>query len=87
MKRIVFKTPDRIGHIQLNDSENASAILQNVQQNEEEPLLQPATDPKTNVKMSNLNRNRKNPFFLLDLANLKTSSYEKKSKNEIFNRS
>ena len=39
MKRIVFKSPDRIGHIQLNDSENASAILHNVQQNEEEPLL------------------------------------------------
>jgi len=50
MKRIVFKTPDRIGHIQLNDSENASAILQNVQQNEEEPLLPTGYGPENKRK-------------------------------------
>lgn len=50
MKRIVFKSPDRIGHIQLNDSENASAILHNVQQNEEEPLLPTGYGPENKQK-------------------------------------
>jgi len=39
MDRLVYKTENRIGHIQLNESENASAILHNVHTQNEEPLL------------------------------------------------
>ena len=47
MDRLVYKTENRIGHIQLNESENASAILHNLHtQNEEEPLLPTGFGPE-----------------------------------------